>query len=170
MSEITIEKAEPADDPVVSSILQEAAAWIEELGAPLWKKDEIDVEAVQGEVAAGLYWIARVDGEVAGCVRYQLEDPLFWPDATLGEAAYLHRLAIRRAYGGGEVSSALIDWAKTHARDRGHLYLRLDCDVGRPRLRAFYERHGFNAVGEREVGLYTVALYECDLTAARDAG
>lgn len=159
----TVRQAGLDDLEVVSSILSEAAAWQDAAGAPLWNAEALDPDALQGEVAAGLYWLALAGDEPVGCVRYQLEDPLFWPDAALGEAAYVHRLAVRRDHAGGAVSKALLDWAKAHARERGHAYLRLDCDAGRKKLCAFYEAHGFRPVGERAIGDYTVVLYEFDL-------
>jgi GNAT superfamily N-acetyltransferase len=165
MSAIQIKQADPNDTETISSILQEAAAWLEELGIPLWNADQLNGESIQGEVASGLYWIAYVGGEPAGCIRYQLEDPLFWPDAILGEAAYLHKFAVRRAHAGGRVSTALIDWAKSHARARGHDFLRLDCETGRPALIALYERHGFVSAGECDFGTHCVVLNEFDLNA-----
>ena len=169
MTTVQIHHAEPSDIETVSSILQEAAAWLDELGMPLWNASALDTESIQGHVAAGLYWLARVDGEAAGCVRYQLEDPLFWPDAQLGEAVYLHKFAVRRVHAGGHVSAAILDWAKRRALDRGHDYVRLDCDVDRAKLRAFYESHGFVGVDEREVGSCTVVLYELELGSPQDA-
>lgn len=153
------------DLETVALILSEAANWQEAQGAPLWSAEDVAPEAMKGKVAAGLYWLAFVGDEAVGCVLYQLEDPLFWPDAELGEAAYLHRLAVRRAHAGGGVSKALLDWAKSRARERGHDFLRLDCDAGREKLRAFFEAHGFVPVGERKLGRYTAVLYEFDLTA-----
>jgi len=169
MTAIQIKQAEANDTATVSSILQEAAAWLTDLGNPLWTARQLNTDSIQGEVAAGLYWIAHADNEAAGCVRYQLEDPIFWPDALLGEAAYLHKFAVRRAYAGGGVSTALLDWAKAHAHDRGHDYLRLDCDINREKLRALYEHHGFTATGEREVGTITVVLYEFELGSTQDS-
>lgn len=165
MAQILIRQAESDDSEVVSSILSEAAAWQDAAGTPLWNAEDLVSEDLQGEVGAGLYWLALVGDEAVGCVRYQLEDPLFWPGAVLGEAAYIHRLAVRRDYAGGDVSKALLDWAKAYARDRGHAFLRLDCDASRAKLRAFHEGHGFRPVGEREIGNYAVVLYEFDLTA-----
>ena len=164
MSDFEIRPATAADIEAVASILQEAASWQEAQGAPLWNAVDLTPDALQGEVSAGLYWIALSGDEAVGCLRYQLEDPLFWPDAAFGEAAYVHRLAVRRSHAGGALSSALLDWAKAHARERGHDFLRLDCDAGREKLREFYEQHGFTLAGEREVGSHSVVLYEFDLS------
>ncbi|EPD4280631.1 GNAT family N-acetyltransferase [Escherichia coli] len=47
------------------------------------------------------------------------EDPEFWPDALKGEAAYLHKLAVRRTHAGRGVSSALIEACRHAARTQG---------------------------------------------------
>ena len=71
------------------------------------------------------------------------EDPEFWPDALKGEAAYLHKLAVRRTHAGRGVSSALIEACRHAARTQGCAKLRLDCH---PNLRGLYERLGFTHV------------------------
>jgi GNAT superfamily N-acetyltransferase len=89
-----------------------------------------------------------------------LSDPEFWPEEPPEDSTFIHRLAVRRQYAGTGVSSALIDWAVERTRSLGRHYLRLDCDALRPRLREFYERHGFVFHSEIEVGPYRVTRYE----------
>jgi GNAT superfamily N-acetyltransferase len=97
-------------------------------------------------------------------MKFQLDDPLFWPDASQGEAAYVHRLAVRRRYAGSGLSTELLRWAVDRTRALGRLYLRLDCAASRPRLRAIYERFGFRYHSDRQVGPYLVSRYEYDVT------
>ena len=96
-------------------------------------------------------------------MRYQLEDPLFWPDVPEGESAYVHRLAVRRRAAGGAVSRALLEWAVNRTRESGRRYLRLDTDASRSKLRAVYERFGFRHHSDRQVAPYYVARYEYDV-------
>jgi GNAT superfamily N-acetyltransferase len=107
-----------------------------------------------------LFAIACSEGEAAGVMKFQLEDPLFWPDEPRGVAAYIHRLAVRRRFAGGGLSRALMSWAVEEARRRGRRALRLDCEIDRARLRAVYERFGFRHHSDRAVGPYRVARYE----------
>lgn len=160
---ITIRQAGESDTETVSSILQEAAGWLIRQGAALWRADELVPEKIRQEVSDGLFYLGAVDGEVAGCVRFQREDRLFWPDVPAGESAFIHRLAVRRRFAGEAVSTALIEWAKAHARRRGRRYLRLDCEARTHKLCALYENNGFRKHSERQVGPYRVARYECDL-------
>ena len=159
-SQITIVQASVQDADDVRAILQEAADWLVAQGLPLWKDDDLRPETIRDEVAQGAFWLAKADGEAAGCVRFQLEDRLFWPDVPPGEAAYIHRLAVRRSFAGGGVSGALIEWAKHRTRYEGRSYLRLDCEADRPRLRDLYESKGFRVHSEKQVGPYRVARFE----------
>jgi GNAT superfamily N-acetyltransferase len=77
-----------------------------------------------------------------------------------GESAFVHRMAVRREYAGGAVSTALLTWAVDRTRALGRRYLRLDCDASRPKLRLVYERFGFQYHSDRHVGPYHVARYE----------
>jgi GNAT superfamily N-acetyltransferase len=80
------------------------------------------------------------------------------------DSAFIHRLAVRRRFAGGEISSALLLWAIARTHTLGRRYLRLDCEASRARLRALYERIGFRFHSNKQVGPYFVARYEFDVT------
>jgi GNAT superfamily N-acetyltransferase len=148
------------DTERVSSILREAAGWLERKGEPLWRDEELCSDRIVSEVADGSYFIAEDATGAVATVKFQLDDPLFWPDSPSGVAAFIHRLAVRRSAAGGTVSSAMLQWAVDRTRSLTRLYLRLDCDAARMRLRAVYEQFGFRHHSDRQVGPYFVARYE----------
>jgi GNAT superfamily N-acetyltransferase len=160
MDGITIRQAVAADTAIVDQMIREAAAWVDALGVVMWEDGELDAGRIRDEVAAGMFFLAVIGGEVAGAIRFQLEDPLFWPDRPAGEAAFVHRLVGRRAFKGRGVARALLEWAVRHARAQGRGLLRLDCDANRPKLRALYESCGFRLHSYRQVGPYYVSRYE----------
>lgn len=160
----SVRQATSQDAGVVSGILQEAARWLEQSGKPMWQGDELAASRITGEVEAGLFFVAECDGEVAGVIKFQLEDLLFWPDVPPGQSAFIHRLAVRRQFAGGRVSSALLRWAVQRTRSLGRTFLRLDCEASRPRLRAVYERFGFRHHSNRQVESYLVSRYELNIT------
>lgn len=129
----------------------------------MWRDDELLPERLAADIANGQFFLAEVCGEAAGTVKFQREDPLFWPDLPSGDAAYVHRLAVRRRFAGGAVSLALLRYAAARTWQDGRRFLRLDCEASRPRLRAFYERVGFRHHSDRQIGPYFVARYECAL-------
>jgi GNAT superfamily N-acetyltransferase len=155
--------ATAADISIVSAVLNEAASWLERRGIPLWRGDELGVALVAADVADGLFWIAEVDGKAAGVMRFQLSDPDFWPDVPEGESAFLHRLAVRRSFAGGSISTALLQFAVEYARASGLKYVRLDCEASRPALKNIYERFGFRYRNDKQVGPYLVSRYEMEL-------
>ena len=156
----TIRQATGLDSGTVADILSEAARWLDQSGISMWRADELLPANVTADVDAGLFFIAECNGAAAGVVKFQLTDMLFWPDVLQGQSAFVHRLAVKRQFAGGGVSSALLRWDVERARSLGRAYLRLDCEASRPRLRAIYERFGFVHHSDRQVDPYLVSRYE----------
>jgi GNAT superfamily N-acetyltransferase len=156
---VEIRQAQPADAAAIEAMLVEAAQWVDALGEVMWETGELTPERIAREVAEGQFFLATVDGEPAGAIRFQLEDALFWPDLPPDGSAFVHRLVVRRRYKGQGVSTALLRWAVDHARALGRSHVRLDCDKSRPKLRALYESFGFQFHSVRQVGPYHVARY-----------
>ncbi len=161
-SEIEIIIATADDAELISSILREAAEWLISKGEKLWECDELDVDAVAGEVADGMYRIALSSKVPAGCYRFQTEDLEYWNDVPHEDSAFIHRVAVRREFGRLGISSAMMANAKNEAREIGRKYLRLDC-ADRPKLRSVYERQGFVFHSFKEREPYRVARYEFKL-------
>jgi hypothetical protein len=141
--QLSIRQAMPQDVDVVADILREATRWLEDRGIAMWRDDELLPSQIADDVHSGLFFLAECNGEPAGTIRFQLEDKLFWPDIRQDDSAFIHRLAVRRLFSGGDVSSALLLCSIAHTHALGRRYLRLDCEASRPRLRAIYERLGF---------------------------
>jgi len=158
--ELEIQQAQLVDAPVVADILKEAAAWADRTHESLWLESELEPEEIAADVRAGQFFVAVHSETPIGTLRYQLEDALFWPDATEGEAAYVHRLAVRRRWAGRGVAAQMLHWAARRAAIDGRALLRLDTDLTRPKLRALYVSCGFQEHSERQVGPYHVMRYE----------
>jgi ribosomal protein S18 acetylase RimI-like enzyme len=165
--QVTVRQAREDDADRIAALLEEVAAWLRQRGMPMWKGDELTLETVSADVSAGQFFVVEHGGEVAAAVKFQLEDPAFWPDVPGGDAAYVHRLVVGRAYAGRGLAEVLLRWAAERARGLGRRYLRLDCEASRAKLRALYEGFGFRHHSYRQVGPYYVARYEYPL--AEDA-
>ena len=137
--------AAPSDAPAVAEVIQEAARWITTWRSQLWDPELVGAAFVAPYVAAGQVLTARTAGEIAGVMILLPEDPHFWPDRAAGEAIYLHKVTVRRAYAGMGAPAALMDHAAGLARAQGRPFLRLDCD---PPLAPVYERMDFRRVDE----------------------
>ena len=151
---------ERATDPErVSVILHEAALWMQASGFAMWRPEDVAADAIEPEVSAGHYRIARREDDDVGVVCLSLEDAVFWPSAP-PDALYVHRLAVRRAFAGGDVSTSILERCLEEARGAGRAWLRLDCEADRAKLRRLYEEFGFRLVDERVVGSFRMARYE----------
>ena len=165
--DIQFRQAESGDVDVVSAVLTEAAAWLEARGMGLWRASELTPAEILEDVSQGLFFLAEHDSQTVGTIKFQLSDVLFWPDVPRDDAAFIHRVAVRREFAGGTVSSALLSWAAQRTGSLGRPFLRLDCDAARPRLRAVYERFGFRHHSDHQVGPYLVARYQLDVRALK---
>jgi len=155
-------RAATADDlAAVLGILDEAAAWLWSRSIRQWPQ-YFEPQWVVPRLDAGETWLAWSRGEAVGTYTLQWED-VAWSDRHDDDAGYVHRLAVRRAFAGGRVSMALLQWAADRARGLGRRFLRLDCEASRLRLRAVYEGFGFRHHSDRQVGPYFVARYELRL-------
>jgi len=158
-----IRQATPQDAENVIGILREAAQWLEQSGMAMWREDELLPARIAADVEAGLFFLAESEGLAAGVVKFQLEDSLFWPHVPRSQSAFVHRLAVKRRFAGGGISSALLDWAVERARTLGREFLHPDCEASRPRLRAVYEKFGFRHHSDRQVGPYFVSRWSLAL-------
>lgn len=163
----TVRRAEIPDLPAVSGILLEAAAWLQRIQQPLWGREEVQAEAVLGDIERGLFYLAEVDGEPGGTIKFQLEDPAIWPEIPEGTSAFVHRLAVRRCHSGGTLCREMLGWAMNRASECNREFLRLDCDSARPKLRAVYERFGFEHHSDFQHGPFHVARYQLRVTSRR---
>jgi len=138
--EIAVGWAGRDDAHEVSGVLAEGAAWMARKGWPGWTAADIAPAFVAARIAACEMAAARLDGVLAGVCTLTRSVPEFWPDDAPGEAAYLHRLAVRRRFAGARVTPAIVAWCAQTARDWGCRALKLDCH---PHISGIYLRLGF---------------------------
>ncbi len=163
MPSISLRQATLADLDTVSEILSEAAAWLDLQNMTLWHQEHISLSVISQDIKLGLFYIAVCEDIAAGVVKFQTEDLEYWPDISQTDSAFLHRLAVRRSFAGGGVSTQIFQWAIEYSRNLGKHFLRLDCVADRPRLRLVYENFGFKHHSDRQVGSRFVARYEYEI-------
>ena len=157
---IVIRQAGIADLQFISEILIEAESWLEKRGILLWNVRDLSEDSLREDVASGFYILVEANGKLVGTLKYTMTDSLCWPEANDGESTFVHRVAVRRDYAGGIVSTAMLKWAINRTRELGRRSLRLDCEISRTKLRNIYERFGFQYHSDKHIGKYHVARYE----------
>jgi GNAT superfamily N-acetyltransferase len=146
--EIEVSFAAADDVGEIVAVLTEAAAWMAAKQCPVWSASTLTPAFVAPLVAQREFLAARSGGIIAGVCTLSRADPIFWPDDPPGEAAYLHKLAVRRAFAGRAVTPALVEACGGLARSWGRRALRLDCH---PLLRGIYGGLGFTYVDTQDV-------------------
>lgn len=159
-NQVIVRTATPRERSLVSSILEEAHAWLVARDLSLWSPSTLTPEALRPDVEAGHYVLAFSGEDAAGTARLTRDDFLYWPDAVGERALYLHRLAVRRAHAGSAVSGALLQAGLERARDAECDFLRLDCRADVPRLRDLYTRQGFVLESEVVVNGHRSARFQ----------
>ena len=162
---MNIQEARSSDAPMIASVLQEAAEWLAGDGRALWSAAEIGHERVLRDLSSGLFHVAREGEEVAGVMKFELEDVYFWPEVLPGTSAFVHKLAVRRSWAKKGVSTELLSYARTRAQELGRAHLRLDCVADRQGLRNLYEDFGFDLHSVVEIGATSFARYQLSTAA-----
>jgi GNAT superfamily N-acetyltransferase len=155
---VRVRPARADEVDVVLDVLADAAEWLRARGIDQWP-ERFDADWVMPAIERGETWLAvrESEGEVVGTLVVQWEDPIFWAGYP-ADAGYVHRLAVRR-HGDG-LGARLLQWAEKHVAAAGKPFLRLDCVAWNGPLRAYYERAGYEHVGDVVVGPYIQARYQ----------
>jgi GNAT superfamily N-acetyltransferase len=172
--EFVVAVPDQVDD--VLRVLDEAAGWLQARGVEQWPA-RFESSWVLGSIDRGETWLVEVDELVSATVTLDWSDAV-WAGVP-GNAAYLHRMAVRRRAAG--LGAVILAWAAGVAREHGREALRLDCVASNERLRAYYEAAGFvfrgdaavaGAPGQRLDGgpVTMVSRYELLLDAAPSGG
>lgn len=133
---------------------------MKESGIPLWDVESLSVSRLKPQAIQGDFWLCYRAGELVGVLKFQLEDRLYWPESVENEAAYVHKLVVRRSYSGEGVSSMMLEWAAKRAGELGRPYLRLDCEASRRQLCGIYEKFGFRRVGDIDLSGRIMARFQ----------
>lgn len=154
--------ATQADLEPATLILHNTALRLENAGQPLWNPLSFTAETLELILRAGELCVAALEGKVIGVMYLQERDAAFWSDVPPDESLFIHKLAVDNAMRGRGVSTALLEFARIEALAQGKRWLRLDC-ADRPKLRAVYERFGFQFRDSRVVNNVQICRYELSL-------
>jgi predicted N-acetyltransferase YhbS len=156
---VNVRRARREDADTVAALLDEATAWVNELGFSQWPlpfpRDELAAAIDRGEV----YVVEAEDGDAVATVTMLHDDPMYWGDRP-PDAFYVHKLAVRRDQAGRGIGAAVVEWANAEAAEAGRDFLRVDCLGDNPGIRDYYEGLGFQHRGDLVLGGRNMSLYE----------
>jgi len=152
--------ATPADVDDIHALRRSLEDWMAAHGTVQWPQGSLPRERIAKQVDAGEWHVVH-DEELGlvGTVRLLWTDPDFWGEDHT-PAVYVHGLMVDRRAAGHGLGTTLLDWAAARGRDAGVDLFRLDCRTTNPDIRAYYERYGFRAVGQRDFADFSCTLLE----------
>ena len=147
------------------AIMREVAAWGRSRGLRVWPDQWLTLEELLTEEAQPEnFYVGTVDGQPACAFILQWSDREYWPDAPPGEAAYLHKLCVRREFAQQNMTGQVIERVKEECIRRGVGSIRLDTGADEPAVRKIYLNAGFEIVKVLEHnGRPVMLLYEMKL-------
>ncbi|MBV9160076.1 MAG: GNAT family N-acetyltransferase [Pseudonocardiales bacterium] len=145
---VRVRQALTEDDIVeVAAMWTRSAAWLRGKGLDQWQYP-VKWENIRRTVTDGTCWLVTDhDGRPIGTITVEFKADPYWdlsddPDNAL----YVHRMVVVSGARGGELGSALLDWAARRARRAGKSWLRLDAWKSNPALHQYYLDRGFTLV------------------------
>ena len=165
---LRFDTATPDDMDDVLRLYDHVAAWMVGHGIQQWQPGDLGVGRLRHYIVDGEVTVLWSGDEMVGSVAITWEDPIGWGE-RLGSAGYVHLLMVARPYAGQGLGRRLLQRAERRISDSGLGRVRLDCVTSNLVLRRYYERAGYQCVGETDYGgrthLRPGALYEKRLTA-----
>jgi ribosomal protein S18 acetylase RimI-like enzyme len=149
----TIRLAKPCEQSIVIDLIEEAAGWLRGKGTDQWAEPWPSREARDERVRKGLErdetWLV-LDGRTPAATMTICQTPIphVWRKKDAGEAVYVHRLVVGRAYAGRDLGGTMIDWAVQRELDKRPVeWVRVDVWTDNEGLHAYYEKQGFTRCG-----------------------
>lgn len=147
----------------IADLRDACALWQQSNGITQWEPGEVLPEHIREQIDQGQWWVVHDAGLVAA-VRLLSDDPVIWPDPGPARARYVHGLMATRDAAGRGWGRRLLAWVEETAALTGHQALRLDCVAANHKLRAYYERSGYQQRGRvtfgPELSWHPVMRYE----------
>ncbi len=129
------------------SVMREVAAWGREQGIRIWLDKWLTKEAlITPNAQPENFCIGLIEGEVVCVFILQWADSDYWPTAPKYEAAYLHKLCVRRKFGGMGMTKLITEALCVECRNRGIQYIRLDTALDEKMVRKIYLNAGYKIV------------------------
>ncbi|MDE7210524.1 MAG: GNAT family N-acetyltransferase [Lachnospiraceae bacterium] len=147
------------------SVIQEVAVWARNRGFRVWQEEWLtQEELVTREAKPENFCIGKLDGKTACAFILQWSDSEYWPKAPEYEAAYLHKLCVRREFAHRGMTKKIVEALRKLCQEKGIRYIRLDTALDEKAVRKIYLHAGFKIVDiiDYENGK-SMALYELEV-------
>lgn len=150
---IEIRRASNNDEKELVKVLNDSLEYKRSLGDDTWGESIFTIDEVRAMLKRSDIYVAVSDGEIVATISLEWSDSRLW-GTQLGnddKAVYLHQAGVKSSQRGNRLGECLITWAGKLAKEKGRIYMRLDCGKSSHGLIAYYKGIGFDKVGEGAV-------------------
>lgn len=150
---LNIREREPRDTPAILDCMRELQEWERNIDARLAPPDDVLERLWQEiledcDVFRGVIFVAELDSEVVGYTGVLTRVPREETDEIDYVYAQITDVVVREQYRSQGIGAALLARARTHAREAGVRWLRINVLAGNPGAASLYRRCGFR---DREI-------------------
>ena len=149
---MNIRRATVSDLDTLMPIFEEARDTIAKLGINQWQDGYPSYDVIAEDIAKNRSYAVEPDGTICGTFVLVddgeiLYDKIYDGHWLTGDESQdyvaIHRVAVSVARRGSGISTAMIDYAASHAKALGRVSLRIDTHEGNVVMRRMLEKHGF---------------------------
>lgn len=144
--------AKLSDVESIALMVQDASRWFGTKGINQWSGGAFIQEILQ-EIKNNELLVIEVGGEVIGTVAIGGKADELWENSP-DEAAYMHRLVIKREWAGQGFGRRIIEWVEAELKNSGKSLLRLVCDAKNDVLQTYYRNLDFDSCGVKHFAPY----------------
>ena len=105
-----------------------------------------DKAYIQADVQQGLLFKLLHDGMIVCIFSICYSDPIIWREKENGDAVYLHRIVLNRAFKQVRVFKQVLAWAICHAREMQLTRIRMDTWADNEKIIGYYTSYGFHFI------------------------
>lgn len=156
---MNIRQANKNDIPALEQLYKKRVLYNNAQGIPQWTLQEVSWDTLSKTYQIEDFYVLE-DGDMKACCCIVDVDPVYWPRKKKGESLYLHKIAVDPDYAKKGYGDALVSYFKDKGKQEGYPDVRLDVRAQKDKLRAFYERNGFQLWKIKAIfPQYQTALY-----------
>lgn len=151
---VQIRRAQAADLPAAMAIIEAARAHFKNSGIDQWQDGYPDVGALLRDGAAGHWYVAELDGQVAATFMAAMESDTNYAVIKQGHwrtsgtpYAVLHRIAVQDACKGCGIGACVVRFISDTFSPQGARSLRGDTHADNASMRRMLEKSGFVRCG-----------------------
>lgn len=141
----TIEHTTLDDLQFIYALFDHSVKYQETHGYPSWKN--YDKGALVRDVENKNQYKVIIDSQIAIAFSVCYSDKLIWREREKSDSIYLHRIVGNPVFKGQKLFGLILEWAISHAREKGLSFVRMDTWADNPTIIEYYKTFGFILTG-----------------------